>query len=316
MSSFFKETPFLDAGVDDASERNAFSANRLVRNSEHLSAHDLAKAWDNPNARLHLYNKGEPVLKYEGNRAHALFTLQEAAALGFEAESGIYLGVRNNVPVLAAKIAPVEELPSGYTSLDIRSMVVSGAVVAEEVATLGHGWSLLSWHANNQFCTNCGQKSEKIQAGYRRKCPACEREHFPRLDPVSIMLVIDGDRCLMGRQPHFQPGMYSCLAGFIEPGETLEGAVRREVLEEAGIQVSAVRYHSTQPWPFPHTLMIGCFAQAASTDITMDVTELEDCRWFGRDEVGQMLTREQELKTPPPMAIAHQLIKMFYDVSG
>ncbi|WP_306260678.1 NAD(+) diphosphatase [Pararhizobium sp. IMCC21322] len=316
MSSFFKQAPFLDAGVDDASERNAFSANKLVRNSEHLSAQDLAKAWDNPNARVHLYNKGAPVLKYDGDRAHALFTLQEASALGYDAEGGIYLGEHNNMPVLAAKIAPVEELPSGYTSLDIRSMVVSGDVVAEEVATLGHGWSLLSWHTNNQFCANCGQKTQKIQAGYRRKCPACEREHFPRFDPVSIMLVIDGDRCLMGRQPHFQPGMYSCLAGFIEPGETLEGAVRREVLEEAGIQISTVRYHSSQPWPFPHTLMIGCFAKAASTDIIMDVTELEDCRWFSRDEVGKMLTREQELKTPPPMAIANQLIQTFYDVSG
>jgi NAD+ diphosphatase len=130
------------------------------------------------------------------------------------------------------------------------------------------------------------------------------------------MLVVDGDRCLMGRQPHFQPGMYSCLAGFIEPGETLEGAVRREVLEEAGIRISAVRYHSSQPWPFPHTLMIGCFAKAESTAINMDETELEDCRWFSRDEVGAMLTREQELKTPPPMAIAHQLIRAFYEISA
>lgn len=316
MSSFFEETAFLEAGVHDASERNAFSANRLVRNSEHLSADDLEKAWDNPQARIHLYNKGEPVLKYDGDRAQTLFTLQEAMALGADVEGGIYLGARDGLPILAAKIAPVEELSSGYTGLDMRSMVVSGDVLAEEVATLGHGWSLLSWHANNQFCANCGQKSQKIQAGYRRKCLSCEREHFPRFDPVSIMLVIDGDRCLMGRQPHFHPGMYSCLAGFIEPGETLEGAVRREVLEESGIQVSAVRYHASQPWPFPHTLMIGCFAKAESTTITMDATELEDCRWFSREEVGAMLTREQELKTPPPMAIAHQLIRAFYDISA
>ncbi|MEH6726217.1 MAG: NAD(+) diphosphatase [Hyphomicrobiales bacterium] len=316
MSSFFEETVVLKAGANDASERNAFSANQLVRNSEHLSAEDLANAWANPDARLHLYNKGAPVLAYDGDRARALFTLKEAVALGCDSENGIYLGDRDGLPVLAARIAPVDDLPSGFTCLDMRSMVISGDVTPEEVASLGHGWSLLSWHANNQFCANCGQKSQIIQAGYRRKCPTCEREHFPRFDPVSIMLVVDGDRCLMGRQPHFNPGMYSCLAGFIEPGETLEGAVRREVLEEAGIQVSAVRYHSSQPWPFPHTLMIGCFAKAASTTITMDATELEDCRWFSRAEVGAMLTREQELKTPPPMAIAHQLIRTFYDVTG
>lgn len=316
MNPFFEGAAFLHSGMRDASEKNAFSANQLVRNSEHLSAEDLAKAWDNPKARLHLYHKGDPLLKYDGDKANALFTLQEAADLGADVEGGIYLGDWNGLPVLAAKIAPVEELPSEYTSLDMRSMVVSGDVAEQEVATLGHGWSLLAWHANNQFCANCGQKSQKIQAGYRRKCPSCEREHFPRLDPVSIMLVIDGDRCLMGRQPHFHPGMYSCLAGFVEPGETLEGAVRREVLEEAGIQVSDVRYFASQPWPFPHTLMIGCFAKAASTSITMDATELEDCRWFTRDEVGRMLTREEELKTPPPMAIAHQLIRTFFENSG
>lgn len=316
MSSLFNESVFLGAGAQDASERNAFSANGLVRNSEHLSAEDLAKAWDNPQARLHLFHKNDPVLKYDGDQARALFSLQEADALGVDAVGGVYLGDRNDVPVLAAGIASVEELPSEYTSLDMRSMVVSGDVSAQDVATIGHGWSLLSWHANNQFCANCGQKSQKTQAGYRRKCLSCEREHFPRLDPVSIMLVIDGDRCLMGRQPHFPPGMYSCLAGFIEPGESLEGAVRREVLEEAGIQVSAVRYHATQPWPFPHTLMVGCFAKAASTAITMDEAELEDCRWFSREEVGTMLTGGQALKTPPPMAIAHQLIRTFYEVSG
>lgn len=316
MSLFFEKSVFLKAGANDASERNAFSANSLVRNSEHLSADDLARAWDNPEARLHLYNNGQPVLSDGGDAVRTLFNLHEATALDYDAASGIYLGDRDGRPVLAAAIAPVEELPSGFTSLDMRSMVVSGDVSAEEVASLGHGWSLLSWHANNCFCASCGQPSEKTQAGYRRKCTACEREHFPRFDPVSIMLVVDGDRCLMGRQPHFQPGMYSCLAGFIEPGETLEGAVRREVLEEAGIRISAVRYHSSQPWPFPHTLMIGCFAKAESTAINMDETELEDCRWFSRDEVGAMLTREQELKTPPPMAIAHQLIRAFYEISA
>lgn len=311
MSNFFNGTAF-----PDTSAWNAFSANELERNSEHLSADDLAAAWFNPNATVYLFHNGDPVLKTVGSETTAEFTLDEAAKLSADTANGVYLGDRDGVPALAAVTKIDGDLPEPFTVLDMRSVVMSGNIPAHQAAVLGHGWSLLTWHKNNQFCPNCGSKSEKTQAGYRRRCPSCERVHFPRLDPVSIMLVVDGDNCLMGRQPHFQPGMYSCLAGFIEPGETLECAVRREIKEEAGIQVSAVRYHATQPWPFPHTLMIGCFGKATSTEITIDETELEDCRWFSRTEVGTMLTRENELKTPPPMAIAHQLIKAFYDFSG
>lgn len=311
MSNFFKGT-----ALPDVSAWNAFSANELERNSERLSAADLAAAWHNPNSSVYLFHNGDPVLKALGNEATAALSLEEAADLSADTANGIYLGDRNGIPSLAAFTSLDAELPEPYSTLDMRSVVISGNLPAHQTAALGHGWSMLAWHKNNQYCANCGTKSEKTQAGYRRKCPSCEREHFPRLDPVSIMLVVDGDNCLMGRQPQFPEGMYSCLAGFIEPGETMENAVRREIKEEAGLEVSAVRYHATQPWPFPHTLMIGCFAKAASTDICMDETELEDCRWFSRSEVGDMLTREQELKTPPPMAIAHQLIKTFYDFSG
>lgn len=311
MSGFFDGTAF-----PEASAGNAFAANRLVRNSEHLDAEDLARAWRNPQALIHLFHNGDPVLRTDAAGAVAAFSLQQAAELKFDAAAGIYLGDRDGVPYLAATIASSDALPASFATLDMRSLVITGSVAAEDVASIAHGWSLLSWHANNRFCAHCGEACEKTQAGYRRKCPACEREHFPRLDPVSIMLVVDGTNCLLGRQPRFQPGMYSCLAGFIEPGETLENAVRREVMEEAAIEISAVRYHSTQPWPFPHTLMIGCFAKAESTDITMDAAELEDCRWFSRTEVGAMLTGSGELKTPPPMAIAHQLIRAYYDLSG
>ena len=128
--------------------------------------------------------------------------------------------------------------------------------------------------------------------GSSRFCPSCNVEIFPRVDPVVIMLAIDGERCLLGRQPRFAPGMYSALAGFLEPGETIEEAVRREVKEEAGIQVGRVAYHSSQPWPFPSSLMIGCHAEALSTDLERDAAELEDCRWFEREEVRLMLAGE------------------------
>jgi NAD+ diphosphatase len=147
--------------------------------------------------------------------------------------------------------------------------------------------------------------------GYRRDCPACGAEHFPRTDPVVIMLAIDGERCLLGRQARFAAGMYSCLAGFVEPGETIEDAVRRETGEEAGIRIGRVGYHSSQPWPFPASLMIGCHAEAITTEVVPDEAELEDCRWFERDEVRTMLagTHPGGLKTPPPIAIAYRLIR-------
>ncbi|KJS21536.1 MAG: DNA mismatch repair protein MutT, partial [Hoeflea sp. BRH_c9] len=154
--------------------------------------------------------------------------------------------------------------------------------------------------------------------GYRRKCQACGHVAFPRTDPVGIMLVVDeaSDRCLLGRSPHFPPGMFSCLAGFIEPGETIEDAVRRETLEESGIRVGRVRYHASQPWPMPHTLMIGVYAEAISLDITRDTAELEDCRWFDRTETAAMLASvlgEADASAPPPGAIAHRLMRDWLD---
>ncbi|MEQ9244782.1 MAG: NAD(+) diphosphatase, partial [Nitratireductor sp.] len=139
----------------------------------------------------------------------------------------------------------------------------------------------------------------------------CGRDHFPRTDPVVIMLAVRGEQCLLGRSPHFAPGMVSCLAGFVEPGETIEAAVRRETREEAGIAVGAVAYHASQPWPFPYSLMIGCYGQAESEAITMDENELEDCRWFSRDEVRLMLEDRHPdgHRVPPRGAIANRLIR-------
>ena len=142
--------------------------------------------------------------------------------------------------------------------------------------------------------------------GYRRDCPNCGAEHFPRTDPVVIMLAIDGERCLLGRQARFAPGMYSCLAGFVEPGETIEDAVRRETAEEAGITVGRVRYHASQPWPFPSSLMIGCHAEALSRDIVRDDAELEACRWFSRAEVRAMLAGRPSGRDQMPAGNRHR----------
>ena len=166
-------------------------------------------------------------------------------------------------------------------------------------------------HARNRFCGRCGAPLDPAEGGYRLDCRSCGLQVFPRTDPVVIMLAVDGELCLLGRQARFRPGMYSCLAGFIEPGETIEAAVRREVLEETGVRVGRVRYHSSQPWPFPSSLMIGCHAEAISTEIVLADHELEDGRWFDRREVAEMLrgTHSEGLGAPPPMAIAHRLMR-------
>ncbi len=155
------------------------------------------------------------------------------------------------------------------------------------------------------------------QGGYRRDCPTCGAQHFPRTDPVVIMAIVDGDRVLLGRQARFVPGMYSCLAGFLEPGETIEDAVRRETWEEAGIRVGRVGYHSSQPWPFPNSLMIGCIGEALTTDVVPDATELEDCRWFTRDEARAMLdgSHPDGVSSPKPLAIAHHLLLAFVEMA-
>ena len=198
-----------------------------------------------------------------------------------------------------------------------------------DAAILAQARSMIDWHARHKFCAKCGQPTEATEGGYVRRCgaEACGAQHFPRTDPVVIMLVTKDDLCLAGRQKFFPKGMYSALAGFIEPGEAIEEAVRREVMEEAGIEVGPVYYHSSQPWPYPSSLMIGCHAEALTTEITIDGMEIEDARWFGRPLMREALALSGKdpflnkvagagpdgILVPAPMAIAHQLIKAWVE---
>lgn len=180
----------------------------------------------------------------------------------------------------------------------------------DDLAMLGCARAVFEWHAKNQFCATCGSASIVVEAGWKRQCPSCGREHFPRVDPVVIMLPVHGEACLLGRQRGWPRGMMSALAGFIEPGETIEEAVARETQEEAGLQVHAVHLHSTQPWPFPHSLMIGAICEVAARDLKIDEAELESARWFTRDEARALIAGVHEgCFCPPPFAIAHQLLK-------
>ena len=154
----------------------------------------------------------------------------------------------------------------------------------EQLSAIAMAKSMVGWHQRHGFCANCGTRTAMKEGGWKRECPSCKAEHFPRTDPVVIMIVSLGDKALLGRQKQFMPGMYSCLAGFVEAAETIEDAVRREIFEESGIRVTDVNYYMTQPWPYPSSLMIGCTARAINEDIVVDRTELEDARWFDRDE--------------------------------
>jgi NAD+ diphosphatase len=173
------------------------------------------------------------------------------------------------------------------------------------------------WHARHRFCGVCGAPTESVDAGHRRRCtrPDCAADHFPRTDPAIIVLVHAGDRCLLGRQARWTPGQYSTIAGFVEPGEALEDAVAREVREETGVLVHDVRYHSSQPWPFPASLMVGFTAAAATRDVHVDGTELEDARWFSRDDIRRGLA-SGALRLSSPASISYALIRDWMEEDG
>lgn len=219
--------------------------------------------------------------------------------LGVDQYGGNYFAYQIADPTALADMGEFMELRAAGPRLE-----------ADRLPIIGCARSIFEWHDNNRFCARCGAASEAAEAGWKRVCPACQREHFPRVDPVVIMLAAYGDKCLLGRQRAWPPGMFSALAGFVEPGETMEEAVARETLEEAGIVVREVRLHSMQPWPFPHSLMMGAIAEAVGDEIRIDETELETARWFTREEARQLIAGKHEsCFAPPPFAIAHQLLK-------
>jgi NAD+ diphosphatase len=294
-----------------------FAGNRIERRSEHRTADAVPAALADPAGRLYLF-RGDKVLTVGADAP--LFAPSEAAALGAAPARTVLLGWSDEAPRLAATLpenAPVDEARIHLT--DLRTLASSGAVSAEHLGALAQARSLINWHTRHGFCANCGAATAIANGGYRRDCPACGTQHFPRTDPVVIMLAIHGsgrdERALLGRQPQFAPGMYSALAGFLEPGETVEAAVRRETLEESGIRIGRVRYHASQPWPFPASLMIGCHAEALTAEIERDAAELEDCRWFSREEAATMLagTHPGGLKAPNPIAIAHRLVRAWVE---
>lgn len=221
----------------------------------------------------------------------------------------VFLGLLDERAAFAAVPVLGDSGPAPFQSATWSAIARMGA---EDISIFGTARSLVDWHARHKFCAVCGEPTHIAKGGWQRSCGSCEAQHFPRVDPVAIMLVEHDDALLLGRQPRFPARSYSALAGFVEPGETIEEAVQREIWEEAGVRVRDVSYISSQPWPFPSQLMIGCHAFADDRALTIDTTEIEDARWFTREEVIEALEKGPDstgFVAPRPVAIARSLLE-------
>ena len=298
------------------SQPHIFAANPLDRGeAERRDEEWLQRQAQDPASRLlPLWQLNVPVDAAADPPRLAWLPPSALPALGVEA-APVFLGLREGrahfaVDVSAAPREAVEAYNGGGLVFE------DARTAAERMETTDSGIvaqarANLVWHQRHGFCALCGQPTYIARGGQVRRCSACQAEHYPRTDPVVIVVVHDGDRCLLGQSRGRLVALrrYSALAGFMDQGESIEEAVAREVKEEAGIQVAEVRYHSSQPWPFPSSLMIGCHATAATTEIAMDAEEMTDVQWFDREEVLLALAeRSEKLAIPGPTAIAHHLI--------
>lgn len=304
------------ASGEELSARTGFGAFSLNRRAEWREEGQRIEAlFEAPDALAVVVAGETPVLRQADGRLTVWHRPADIRAVT-PVQARVFLGTEQvgGAPRFALAVSPDlaagHGIHPGHVINDLRSVAMQGLVPPGELACLGAGKALVDWHMRHGFCARCGAPSKANASGWRRDCASCGAQHFPRTDPVAIMLAVRGENCLLARQPRFQPGMFSCLAGFVEPGETLEDAVRRETLEEAGIRTGKVRYLATQSWPFPSSLMIGCLAEALNDEIVLETAELEAGRWFARDEAVSMLrkTHPNGLYCPPRMAIANTLL--------
>lgn len=292
----------------------AFEGGELER-AAHLRGDPqaLARMWEDGRV-LAMWRGQIAVAGTDGDVPQRLgwLTAQQAAAL--QTDQPAFLGTDQqgrglfSVTLPAGDVSEVTPMsPGGLRFAGLREVMATLSPIEGELAATAR--ALGEWHASHGFCAACGQPSVVAAAGWQRRCPACGTLHFPRTDPVVIMLVLDGERLLIGRSPGWPPGMYSALAGFMEPGETIEAAVRREVFEETGVRVGQVGYCLSQPWPFPTSLMIGCRAQALTGEIVLDPAELEDAIWVDRETALAMLNgHHPTMQAPRAGSIARALM--------
>ncbi|MBW8815148.1 MAG: NAD(+) diphosphatase [Caulobacterales bacterium] len=299
--SFFKNT-FAGNPLDRASDRRS--------NAEWLAAQLAAP----DSLGLALWN-GRPFIEKtkDGGVQIAYLPAKLAQELAGGAERLLFMGLWKETAVFAVDLEGEADPGQGPLQglgefKELRQIALQ--LPDTDAAILATAKSMFEWRRRHRHCAVCGQPSEPKDGGWKRQCPSCEAEHFPRTDPVVIMLAYHGERCMLGRQEAWPAGMFSALAGFLEPGESIEEACARELAEEAGLRTRQVRYHSTQPWPYPSSLMIGLIAEVEDDEGTPDQTELSEVRWFTRAEARKLIAGEIEgTFCPPKLAIAHQLLK-------
>jgi len=299
---------------------NTFAGNPLDRASDRRSKPEwIAKQLSSSESLgLAMWN-GRPLVEpaKDGGLQIAYLPAKLVGELAGGAERLLFMGLWKGSAVFAVDLEDAADPGAGPLEgmgkfEELRAIALK--VPGPDAAILATAKQMFEWRRRHKHCAVCGQATEAMEGGWKRQCPACGAEHFPRTDPVVIMLPFHGDRCMLGRQEHWPPGMFSALAGFLEPGESIEEACARELNEEAGLRTRKVRYHSTQPWPYPSSLMIGLIAEVEDDEGAPDQTELSEIRWFTRNQARDLIAGKLDgTFAPQRLAIAHQLIKAWVD---
>lgn len=266
----------------------------------------LRKFLDDPKSLAVLMQDGKPSMKEDGS----LWMVHPNDLKGTNVAQPVpvLLGIQNDIPIFAFCPDTGQKLVPQDSFQELR--FVAGRMKPDELAIAGRARSLFEWHHKHQFCSNCGKRTMAASAGMYSHCGSCLTDHFPRINPVVIMLILNGDKCLLGRSPGWPEGAYSALAGFISPGESMEEACQRETMEEVGINVHSVKYLFSQPWPFPSQLMMGLRCKTEETKIKLNTKELEAAQWFSKDEVQAVFNKQSDaFLRPPKFTIAHQLLR-------
>ncbi len=297
--------------MSDPAESITFALEPLDRASSLRANPDwIAGRLDSPHSVFIPLYQGDPLVRDQ----RAAF-LESKALKEFAGEAlTVFLGLKDDRAYFAidASSAP-SPTAAPFADIGVYTPLREAAsfLTDDDIAMIGEGRCLLDWHRRHRFCAVCGAKTEAKDGGAKRQCPNCAAEHFPRSDPVAIVLAVNGDSCLLARSPHFPPGFLSALAGFVEACETPEACAIRELREEAGVILTNVRYQFSQPWPFPSSLMMGFIADARDRSLTLDEKEIVEARWLSREEISKLLAgeRREDVRLPPRFTIARRLIE-------
>ena len=310
-------------------ETVTFGGSALERSAELRSQPEhISALWIAPESRVVPLWRGRPLIAGLARDQLAMLPTDHALLAAISAPPPVFLGTEQGAARFAVDLSGWDPdtvdagsavpfidqseqghptLPDDHRFADLRAVMARLSPRHAELAAMAK--AIQVWHDSHGFCARCGERTNLVMAGWQRACPACGTQHFPRTDPVVIMLITRGNSLLIGRNAAWPQGMYSLLAGFVEPGETIEAAVRREVMEEAGVKVGPVSYLASQPWPFPASLMMGCRGEALSETVTIDPAELEEAFWISREEMMMVMAGDHSrIKPSRPGAIAHFLI--------